>query len=252
MNKRNQLTIGLIVAIFMLACACPVSGLIPGGNGDSGEPTPGLPFVPVTEEPQIEIPDIPGIPANVIYSDDFSGESVEMETYSSDTGSAGVQNGVYVVIAQGDFWEWGRSDSEFTDTVVDVDATVVAGPSNNNNGFGVYCRVVQAEDGSIDGYLLGISADGFYTIQHFTPEEFTPLVEWTKSGAIKQGNQTNHIRATCSGSELKLEVNGTVVGTATTPAGGPASGAISLVATSFETTEPYTEVHFDNLVISQP
>lgn len=259
MKKRNQLVVGSLAAIFMMACAT-ISGLTPGGDqgqptpgfsssGDQGQPTPGLPFAPATEEPQV---DIPNVPLNVIYSDDFSSESVEMETYSSESGSAGVENGEYVVTALGEFWEWGRSESEFTDLVVDVDATTVVGPSNNNNGLGVYCRVIQHDDGSIDGYLLGISADGYYTIQIFDAAGFTPLVEWTKSSAINQGNQTNHIRATCNGSELKLEVNGTLVGTATAPASGPASGAISLVATSMETSQRLTKVHYDNLVISEP
>ena len=247
MNKRNRLTIRLIVAIAALACACPASGLIPGG--DQGGPTPGLPFVPVTEEPQIEIPESP---TNILYSDDFSGSDSKMETYSTESGSAGSENGVYVVRAQKNLWAWGRSDPEFANTVVDVDATVVAGPSNNNNGFGVYCRVAEAADGGIDGYALVISADGFYSIQVFTPKEFTPLVDWTQSSVIKQGNQTNHIRATCNGSDLKLEVNGSEVAAAVAPAGGPASGAISLVATSFEESEPYTEIHYDNLTVSQP
>lgn len=247
MNKRNRVFIGSIAGLIMLACACPVSGLIPGG-GET--PTPGLPFVPVTEEPPATEA---VVPSNVFFSDDFSGSSDEMETYSGETGDAGVENGVYVVRTRdSNTWEWGRSASEFTDTVVDVDATVVSAPSNNNNGFGVYCRVAQSDDGSIDGYMLAISADGFYSIQIFTPDEFKTLVDWTKSGAIKQGSQTNHIRATCSGSELTLEVNGTLVGSAATPADGPASGAIALVAVSFEDAEPSTEIHFDNLVVSQP
>lgn len=247
MSKRNQLSLGLIAAIVLLACACPVSGLIPGGGEES--PTPGLPFVPATEEPQIEIPQIP---ANVLFSDDFSSASAEMEEYSSDDGSAGTENGVYVVRSSGDVWQWGRSNSEFADTVVDVDVTMIAGPSNDNAGFGVACRLVEAEDTSVDGYMLAISGDGYYTIRSITDSNMTALVDWTSSGAVKQGNAANQIRATCNGSELILEVNGTVVATASTIPGGSTSGAIAFAAISFETAEPYAEAHFDNLVVSQP
>jgi hypothetical protein len=250
MKKRNQVTIGLIVAVVMLACACPASGLIPSGDQGTDSPTPGLPFVPVTEEPQIEIPQVP---ANVIYSDDFSAPSAEMETYSGDDGSAGTENGIYALRSSGDVWQWGRSNSEFADVVVDVDVTMIAGPANDNAGFGVSCRLVEAEDTSVDGYMLAISGDGYYTIRSITDSNMTALVDWTESGAINQGtNATNHIRATCNGSELILEVNGTVVATASATPGLPASGAIALTAISFETAEPYAEAHFDNLVFSQP
>ena len=95
MKKRNQVVIGLIAAIIMLACACPVSGL-PFGSEE--QPTPGLPILPVAtivDAPATEAPVQPA--ANVLLSDDFSSPSAEMETYSGDGGSAGTENGVYIV-----------------------------------------------------------------------------------------------------------------------------------------------------------
>ena len=70
---------------------------------------------------------------------------------------------------------------------------------------------------------------------------------------VNQGpNASNHIRATCNGSDLTLEVNGQVIGTANAIPGGGTSGAIAFAAISFESAEPSAEVQFDNMVVAQP
>ncbi len=243
MKKRNQVTIGLIAAIVMLACACPATGL-PAIGGE--EPTPGLPFVPATEEAPIQTEEAQ-IPSNVLYSDDFS-----VETYSGDDGTAGTENGVYVIRSTGDLWQWGKSNSEFENVVIEADVTMIAGPANDNAGFGVLCRLTEREDTSVDGYMLAISGDGYYSIRSIAASNMSALVDWTYSDAINQGNTTNKIRATCSGSDLTLEVNGELVASASTIADGSPSGSIAFTAISFETDEPFAEAHFDNLIVSQP
>ena len=253
MKKRNQVTIGLIAAIVLLACACPVSGLPFGGEE---APTPGLPIIPVTTEEvteEVAPPTEAQAPVgNVLLSDDFSAPNAEMENYTGDGGSAGIENGVYVVRSSEDLWQWGKTESEFTDTAVDVDVTMIAGPSNDNAGFGVVCRLSEGADTSVNGYMLAISGDGYYTIRNITASNMTALVDWTESSVINQGNATNHIRAICNGSNLSLEVNGQVIATANTPADGSTSGSVAFAAISFETDQPYAEAHFDNLVVSQP
>lgn len=255
MQKKNRIAIGLIAAIIMLACACPVSGL----PGTGAEPTEDIPFIPATEEatevateaaPTQEEPQV--LPANVVFSDDFSAPSAEMEEYTSDEGGAGTENGVYVVRSSADLWQWGKSESEFENVVVEVDVTMAAGPSNNNAGFGVVCRLAEAEDSSIDGYMLAISGDGYYTIRSITASSMTAMVDWEYSSVINQGNTTNRLRVTCNGSDLSLEVNGELVASASATAGGSASGSIGFAAISFESDQPYAEAHFDNLVVSQP
>ena len=248
MKKRNQFTIGLIVAIIMLACACPVSGLpIPGTE----EIPTSAPILLPTES--VAVPTaVPQQVATVLLSDDFSVPSAEMETYSGDDGNAGTENGVYVVRSTQDLWQWGRSNSTFTDTVIDVVVAMAVGPSNNNAGFGVICRLIEREDTSVDGYMLAISGDGYYTIRSITAGSMSPLVDWTYSDVINQGITVNNVRATCKGSDLSLEVNGQLIATATAIAGGPASGSIAFSAISFETAEPIAEGHFDNLVVTAP
>ena len=255
MKKRNQVTIGLIAAIVLLACACPVSGMPFGGEE---QPTPELPVLPVFTEsaPATEAvaPTEAQAPVgNVLFSDDFSATSAEMETYSGEGGSAGTENGVYVVRSTADLWQWGKSNSQFENTVVEADVTMIAGPANNNAGFGIVCRLSTKEDDSIDGYMLAISADGYYTIRSISSSSMTALVDWAYSDVVNQGpNATNRLRATCNGSELKLEVNGELIASASAVAEGSPSGSIAFAAISFETDQPYAEAHFDNLVVSEP
>lgn len=243
MNKRARLIVSIIVTIILLACACPATSL-PTINDQPATSIAILPTQPVipTVAPQ----------TNILLSDDFSVESAEMETVSDESGSAETKDGVYVVRSTGDLWNWGASSSEFSDTVIEFDATITVAPSNNNAGAGVICRMQVRDDNSIDGYLLAISADGFYSIRSITSSSMDPLVDWTYSDTVNQGNAQNTIRATCNGSELILEVNGEVLANANTIASGSQSGAISFAAISFETDEPVAEVHYDNLVVSQP
>ena len=175
-----------------------------------------------------------------------------METYSDESGSVETKDGVYVVHSTSEKWSWGRSNSEFSDTVIEFDETIVISPTNNNAAAGVICRMQTRDDNSIDGYLLAISGDGFYSIRSIASSSMDSLVDWTPSDTINQGNQENKIRATCNSSELKLEVNGETLATASTTADGPQSGGFAFAAVSFETDELIAEAHFDNLVISKP
>ncbi len=66
-----------------------------------------------------------------------------------------------------------------------------------------------------DGYLFLIQGGGQFAIMRARGRNLTPLVNWTGSDAIKQGMQTNTIRAVCAGNYLAMYVNGTFVGEAT-------------------------------------
>lgn len=252
MNKRTRLTIGLITAIFLLACACPATSL-PILNQEPTQIPTNIPII---------IPTIPVIPTataqavaptgNVLLTDDFSVTSPEFETYTDENGTVETRDGVYVVRAISDLWHWGRTTTQYDNTVAEFDVTMISGPGNNNAGFGIVCRLTEREDTSIDGYMLAISGDGYYTIRSVTASNMSPLVDWSYSEAVNQGNVLNHVRATCNDSELLLEVNGQLIATANTIAGGATSGSLAFSAISFEDAEPIAEIHFDNLVVSQP
>jgi hypothetical protein len=181
-----------------------------------------------------------------LFADDFSDPTSGWEVGSYEGGSVGYAEGAYAVssTSQGNFM-WGIANQNFSDVDLEVDATQISAPVNNNNGYGVYCRL---QPNSSEGYLLRISGDGYAAIHISANGTVTPLVDWTATPAVIQGSATNHIRAVCSGSTLQLYANGQLVAEATDSTF--ASGDISFTATSFE-VDP-TEIHFDNLVVTAP
>ncbi len=187
----------------------------------------------------------------VLFEDDFSVNS-GWYVDQDEVGSYRVENGVYAITAQmTDTQLWGNAGRSFGDVVIDIDATQISGPPNDNSGYGVGCRV--QENG--DGYFLRLTANGDYAIVRYTSSDdpdasgFIPLIDWTPTDAINQGkNTTNHITAICQGSSISLSVNGVLLGTAQD--GTYPTGDIAVTATTFE-AEPVT-VHFDNLVVSEP
>lgn len=243
MTKRIPITVSVITTVIILACAYPAAGL-PSIVGQ----TPTNTSIPT----RTLVPTVTPTISNILWSEDFSAQSNELETSSSASGSAQTKDGAYIVRSTSDLWKWGRSKSEFGDTVIEFDVTITITPANNNAGVGVICRMRTHDDNSIDGYLLAISSDGFYSIRSIRSSSMTPLIDWTYSDTVKQGNQENKIRATCNGSELILEVNGQVLGIVTAAASGPQSGGYAFAAVSFETAELTAEARFDNLVVSKP
>jgi hypothetical protein len=182
--------------------------------------------------------------APVLFEDDFSDPGSGWEVGDYADGSIGYRDGGYFVTSiVEDTYIWGLANQSFTDIVVDVDATQLSAPANDNNAYGVMCRV---QANGKDGYALRISGDGYYGI-HIVSDGFEALVDWTASDAIRQGNATNHLRAVCDGPDLVLFVNGELVAEASDTTF--AEGDIALSATTFEAET--TEVLFDNVVVSR-
>ncbi len=222
MKRKVLLLIGGL-ALALLACQLPFIGT-PSPGGETGGKT-----------------------SDVLFQDDFSSPNSGWEIGDYDAGKVGYGNGYYYVIAYGNGdTMWGVANRHFTDVAIEVDATQVSGPDNNNTDYGVICRTGDPESGI--GYYLLISGDGYYGIAKGVEGGFDWLVDFTESHAIRQGNTTNHIRAVCKGSTLRLYVNGELLAEVQDPA--YTSGDIALTATSYEDTP--VEVRFDNLVVTRP
>jgi len=178
--------------------------------------------------------------------DDFSSATSGWEQGEYDTGAVGYRDGAYFVSSTGGGNPmWGVAFTSFSDVTVSVDTTQISAPDNDNNAYGVVCR----EQGDGSGYYLMISGDGGFAIFLATEDGFEPLVDWTLTDVVLQGNAKNHIEATCSGPILELVVNGTRLGTAEDTTF--TKGDVALTVTSYERDQP-SEVLFDNLVITRP
>lgn len=257
---RTLLWIGL--AVLVLACiSVPIIlaalGLIAGGDGRDVvyvtatptrviPPTNTRPAVTPTQRPQPSpttrpVGTLPQ-PGEMLFEDDFGDPASGWEVEQFDDGSVGYRDGRYFVIsARQATAVWGQANRNLGDIIIEVDAIQVGAPANDNNGYGVMCRLQP----NGDGYLLRISGDGFYSIHRVVNGEFQPLVDWARSPVINQGNNSNHISVICDGRLLALVVNGELLATAED--GAFATGDIALTATTFEAEA--TEVQFDNLVV---
>lgn len=182
-------------------------------------------------------------PGDVLLREDFSDPASGWKVGDYEEGGLGYEDGYYFVTSvQEDQMMWGTlKRRDFPNVVIEVEATQVEAPSNQNNAYGVMCRV-QPND---DGYLLRVSGDGYYAITFIDDGEFNYLVDWATSPHVNQGNATNQLRAVCDGPRLALYVNEMLV--AEVEDTTFTDGEIGLTATSYE--EEMTEVHFDDLVV---
>ncbi|HEY6072936.1 MAG TPA: SHOCT domain-containing protein, partial [Anaerolineales bacterium] len=94
---------------------------------------------------------------------------------------------------------WTHPGKSFTNVDVEVDATRLAGPDNNE--FGVICRYQDDQH----FYYFQVSSNGYYVIGK-VEGDFHPL-QSGQTTAINTGNVTNHVRGECMGNRLDLYVN---------------------------------------------
>lgn len=229
-RMRRGLVFVVLLALVSISCVCSTENLpafitdLVGGESEQQSNLPG---------------------GNVVLQDDFSDPNSGWEVEQFDSGSVGYANGKYFVIStESAAAMWGAAGRNYADVVIEVEATQVRAPSNNNNDYGVMCRLKFTGE----GYSFNISGDGFYSIQKMSNNEFTDLVAWTESGVIRKGNATNKIRVVCDGNKLALFVNGEMLAEVIDSA--YTSGDIGLAATTYEPEA--TEVHFDNLIVREP
>lgn len=268
--NRHRIVIFIIVVLALASAACMCTGS--SDIVELIEEFDSNPDIEVTVEiPDIEIPTLdlgleedPVEPTQPPPADDDRGstatgevglpystsfDSIETiwEEGSYDTGDVGYTGtGAYFVTASDTgSLIWGVGNVYHTDAIITVTTNQISAPGNDNNGYGVMCRV-QSDS---DGYLFRISGDGYYSIFMVVDGEFIALIDWTTSGVINQGNATNTVEASCIGSDLRLRVNGVELGS--TVDSTYFDGYIALGATTYEDNS-FTEVHFEDLSVVSP
>ena len=146
---------------------------------------------------------------DVLLEEDFSRDFV-WENYSSPDGGTDfrVEDGVYRMRMAGGGYNWALNAQMHSDVVIEVYASQLSDYANN--AYGVVCRADPA--GSGDGYYFYISGDGYWTIRRAQGRTVTPLIDFSESAAIYQGQSINLIRALCIEDYFALYINDQFVG----------------------------------------
>jgi uncharacterized repeat protein (TIGR02543 family) len=181
----------------------------------------------------------------VLFSDDFSDESSGWDTSAYYGGQVAYLNG-HLDITDYEAYTgamYSESQHYFTDFILEVQTWLVGG--TDNNWQEVSCRQRDRDN----HYTFAISADGYYDVLKWVNGIGTYLVSITYSPYIHQGQGvTNLIQIECIGSSLSLSVNGHLLATVTDASF--TGGNIVLLASALDDT--FTEVAFDNIIVSEP
>ena len=142
---------------------------------------------------------------DLLYSDDFSSSKSGWYTSSSGDFMALYKNGKYH-LTQVSPNVWGRAFSpdrlNFSDFILEIEATKEAGP--DDNVFGVIVREIN----SSNYYAYLLSSDGYYQVAKLQNNSWPYASAWEKSSAIKTGNATNLVKVVCNGDKQSFYANG--------------------------------------------
>jgi 3-keto-disaccharide hydrolase len=184
---------------------------------------------------------------SILFQDDFSKAANGWMAAKTDYAEFGYLEGEYrILLNKSDFNTYSLLPKQsFNNCSVEVDARLVAGPSNGV--FGILCRSEANEQTVEKAYVFAIRSDGFYAILKRTSPTFWDAIAYGKeSKAIKSGNAVNHLRADCSGGTLTLYVNGEKLLEKSDAAFK--AGQVGLAVTTQPKSEP-VDVRFDNFVV---
>ncbi len=181
----------------------------------------------------------------LLFQDDFSDAKSGWDSLINEDGITDYDNGQYRILVNTTNTDvWANPGLNFTNTIIEVDATKAGG--DDNNDLGVICRYKDSNN----FYFFVISSDGYYGIGKFIDGQqvLVGMESMPPTDAVRQGNATNHIQAECNGSTLRLVVNGQQM--AETTDSDFTSGDAGLLAGSFE--NPGTDILFDNFIVREP
>ena len=183
-------------------------------------------------------------PAALGWQEDFSAPGSGWQLESDSSATATQQDGVMrVLIEAPNRLAWASAGREFGDYHLRVKATQVAGPDDNE--YGILARMRDASH----FYRFSISGNGYYLVSKHDGEDWSRLSgDWTLSDAINLGTASNLIEVICQGQKMTLVVNGVELVQIADAA--YLQGDIGLYAGSFYETG--VEIHFDDLLVTQP
>lgn len=159
-------------------------------------------------------------PGAVIATETFdTGDAWEVGAYPADAATPAsvlaIADGRYVLehhAGRTDSFTWGVGGDPLEDVIIEVEAEQLS--SDENNLYGVGCRLTGDDSDAQTGYVFLISGDGHYGIGELRNQiiTFDDLLPWRQTDTIRQGAASNTIRAACLGDTLALSVNGEFLG----------------------------------------
>jgi hypothetical protein len=87
-----------------------------------------------------------------------------------------------------------------------------------------------------------VRGDGYYLVVTKNNDVLTVPQDGKKSAFIKEGNNTNHLKVVCQGSQTEMHVNGHYLTTVT-----DVSFTGGYMGMTVDTSKPDTRVAFDNI-----
>jgi hypothetical protein len=137
----------------------------------------------------------------------FSGSN--WYTFEDKQSSIQLKDGTLVLqaILANNYESWTMASPKISNFYLEIQGT----SGDSCQGKDRYGLIFRAPDPN-QGYLFGISCDGFYRLRAWDGENFSELASWRQSEYIHTGpNQTNRIGVMAEGAELSLYVNGHLV-----------------------------------------
>jgi hypothetical protein len=167
-------------------------------------------------EPEPTLPPTAEAQQGVLYATTFEDETQFADWEQFDDGfiSAAIADGrlVFDVNALTDNGGWSGLNLTFSDFVLDVEATKLAGP--DDNGIIVIFRLTDTDNYN----RFDISSNGFYAVSQVRDGVATVVSDWNRSEAILTGEATNAIRVRAQGDSFQFAVNGTTLPLCVNPA----------------------------------
>ncbi len=233
MKNFKTISFSVLLLVTMLACSA-ISNFV-------ATPTPVPTITPLPSPTSLPSP----TPNAALFEDGEFVNSCGSE--STEDVERFVENGQFHMrVITPSFVSWTECTKvEYTDFVLEVDATQVSGPDNNTYGL-IFRYGLDANE----FYTFSISGDGFYVLAIEGPDRDAPeiIVDWTESSAIKQGTQTNRLKVVAVGGNITYYVNDELLGE--TQNTRFSTGTVGFFAGALD--EGNVQVSFDNLKISEP
>ena len=164
----------------------------------------------ISPPPVIEVPEPGPSLGTPVFSDDFSDPQTGLSRYSTKDVTNAYDGGRYhITVVPADYYSYSSyTDKEFADLDLQVEAAKEEGPEDGS--YGLILRLKDKDN----FYWFEVSADGRYRFMDRKEGSWFTIIDWTPSDAIRQGSQTNLLRATAKGDKFTFYINGKNVATA--------------------------------------